>query len=117
MEELLAKEGFAGLIIVLCLHLLFNIGKFVYHFFEKKRTDVERATEHKITKVDLTLQQLSDATRELRVQIGLLEAELKEVHKFKADSKKLFSAVKIMAGKRWPEVRKAMLEDELPHKG
>lgn len=116
MEQLLAKEGVAGLIVILCLHLLLNIGKFIYHFFDKKRADTDRATELKITKVDLTLQQLNDATRELRVQIGILERELKEVAKFKSDSQKLFSAVKIIAGKRWPEVRKAMLEDDLPTK-
>lgn len=116
MDELIAKHGIEGLVIILCVHLVFNVGKFVFHLFDKKRADTEKATDHKITKLDLTLQQFDGAVRELRVQIGLLEKELIEVHKFKSDSQKLFSAVKILAGKRWPEVRKALLEDGLPDK-
>lgn len=115
MEGLLdPKYGIAGLLVVMCLHLIFNVIKFTVSFYRTETKKKDAATDAKLTKLDLTLQQFDGSVREFRVQIGLLDAELKEVAKFKSDSQKLFSAVKIMAGKQWPKIRKAMEEDVLP---
>lgn len=115
MEALIDSEHgvavlLAGITVVLCLHLFLKIGEFLWEIFKKKN---EGSEEH-ISKIDLALTQNTRAVQELRIQVQLLERELIEVHKFKSDSQKLFSAVKIMAGKQWPRVRKAMEEDALP---
>lgn len=111
MESLFeSQHGVAAIVIMLGLHLLAKVGEFLFELFKKK----EDGSEKQISKLDLALTQNTQAVRELRIQVQLLERELMEVHKFKADSQKLFSAIKIMAGKQWPRVRKAMEEDALP---
>lgn len=110
MEGLNLEHGVLGLLIILALQFVLSLFKLLWAVFKGK----EKSTDAQITKIDLTLTQFDNAVRELRVQIGLFERELIEVHKFKADSQKLFSAIKIMAGKDWPKIRKAMEEDALP---
>ncbi len=115
MENLLeSQHGIAAILasiaVLLCLHFLKGVGEFLFELFKKKAED----TGKEITQISLALNQNTQAVRDLRIQIGVLERELVEVHKFKSDSQKLFSAIKIIAGKRWPDVRKAMEEDYIP---
>lgn len=100
----------AGIAIVLVLHLVVNIGKFVIQLLTKKTEN----SDHHITKIDLALAQVNESVKELKFQLIRLEAELTEVRKFKSDSQKLFSAVKILAGKDWANVRKGIEDDALP---
>lgn len=115
MNSLIDSEhGIAALLasiaVVLCLHLVLGIGKLVLTAFKKK---VEKS-DTEITQISLALHQNTEAVRELRIQIGVLERELKDMHKVKVDTQRLFSAVKIMAGKKWVEIRKAIAADNLP---
>lgn len=115
MENLIdTQHGFSVLLVSIIVLLAFQLLARVGEFLWKLSTQRSSSTDSEITKIDLALTQNTQAVRELRIQIGILERELAEVHKFKSDSQKLFSAVKIMAGKRWPEVRKAMEDDALP---
>ncbi len=100
----------ASVVVMLALHLVAKIGEFLFDLLKKK----EHGSERQVAGIELSLTQNTQAVRELRMQVQLLERELIEVHKFKADSQKLFSAIKIIAGAKWPRVRKAMEEDALP---
>jgi hypothetical protein len=100
----------ACLVVVLCLLLLSKLGELVLKFFEKKGDK----DETKITEVSIALQANSEAVRELRVQVGVLLVEITQLRERNRDIDKVFSAVKILAGKKWPSVRKAMEQDVLP---
>lgn len=99
-----------GAIVLLALNIFARVGEFLWNLATHK----SKSTDTEISKIDLALTQNTQAVREVRIQIGMLERELNEVRKLNADIQKLFSALKIMAGKRWPEVRKAMEDDVLP---
>jgi uncharacterized protein YlxW (UPF0749 family) len=100
----------ASIAVVLSLHLVVTLGKFAFDVFKKK----SEKSDQEITEISLALNRNTDAVRQLQVQISVLEQELKEVRKFKLDTQRLFSAVKIMAGKKWPEIRKALEAEALP---
>ncbi len=115
MESLLDSQHgvsyiLTSIAVLLCLHLFKGVGEFLFELFKKKAED----TGKEISEISLALTQNTQAVRELRIQIGILERELSEVHKFKTDTQRVFAAIKFMAGKRWPIVRKAMEEDHIP---
>jgi hypothetical protein len=100
----------ATVVIFLGLHFILNTAKLVISLLKEKS---DGSNQH-LTKLDLTLAQVNDSVRDLRIQLGILERELGEVHKFKSDTQKIFSAIKFMAGEDWPRIRKALEEDGLP---
>lgn len=114
MEELINSKGISALVIILGLHLLVNVAKILLRFFVKEQEKEKVNYDYQITKIDLTLTQVNESVRDLRVQLGMLERELADVGKFKSDSQALFSAIKFMAGEDWPSVRKAIDDDRLP---
>ncbi len=99
----------ASLVVILALNFFAKIGEFVFNMFKKKSEGVDQ----EITKIDISLTQNTQVMRELRIQVQQLERELSDVHKLNADIQKLFSALKYLAGKKWPEVKKVMAEDAL----
>ncbi len=99
-----------GIAVVLCLQLVVRIGQFVFELMKKKNEN----SDSKIVEISTSLQQNTVAVNELRTMIRGLERELSELHRYRMDTQKLFSAVKLMAGKKWPEIRKAMEDDIFP---
>jgi len=99
-----------GLIIILALHLFMSMGKFAFEVFRKK----EETKEKNFTEVSLALNQNTHAVRELRIQLGILEREINEMTELKTSVNRLFSAIKIVAGPKWPEVRKEISDDDIP---
>lgn len=102
-----------AIVLVLCLHLLFGIGKFVFSLFKHKAENSDK----QITQHSLELTQNTQALRELRIQLGVIERELIDMRKHGPDINKVFSAVKFIASKagyEWSEVRKAMEDDSIP---
>ncbi len=100
----------AGIAVVLSLQLVVRVGQFVFELMKKKT----ETSDSKIIEMSTSLQQNTSAVNELRTLIRGLERELAEIHKYRMDTQKLFSAVKLMAGKKWPEIRKAMEDDIFP---
>jgi hypothetical protein len=115
MTELLVSEhGFAvllvGVIILLALNLITRVGEFVFKLIEKKN----HGTDTQIREITMTLTQNTDAVREVRVILSVIQQELGEVKKFKADTDLAFTAIKKLAGKDWPKLRKAIEEERPP---
>lgn len=100
----------AGIAVVLSLQLVVRVGQFVFDLVKRK----SESSDSKIVEMATMLQQNTVAVNELRSLIRGLERELSEIHKYRMDTQKLFSAVKLMAGKKWPEIRKAMEDDIFP---
>lgn len=96
-----------GIMVMLGLNLLTNVGKFLFDMFKKKTEQ----GDSQLIQVQSALQQNTITVNQLKGQIDSLESDLKEIRKYRHDTQKLFYAIKTMAGKRWPEIRKAMEDD------
>ena len=100
----------ASIVIVLCFQFIAKIGEIIWDVFRKKGEMSEKI----ITEMSMALRANTEAVRELRVQLSVIDQELTEMKKFKVDARRLFAAVKVIAGPKWAEVRKAMEEDDIP---
>lgn len=100
----------SSIAVVLALHLFVQLGKFVFELMKSK----SRATDEQLLDLSSALQQNTGAIGQLSTDFRRLERELGEIGKYRMDTQKLFSAVKIVAGDRWPEIRKAMEDDIFP---
>lgn len=115
MDQLLASDKgvtvlLAGLVIVLCFHLLLRLGTLVYEIFRKKTESSERNVENLTTALRLTTEGLS----KIETRMTVLERDLNEVLKFRQDFRRLFAAVKAIAGDRWPDIRKTIVDEDFP---
>lgn len=88
----------AGLVIVLCLHLVVKFLEIGLKIFQKK----SEATDQ--TKIDVI---------RLEHELKNINKNLRELLKLKDDVNNAFTAIKIMAGKKWPEISKRVREDRL----
>lgn len=99
-----------GILTMMCLHLLFQLGKFVWEMWKKK----SEVTDKNIQKLVLAMDTNTKAVQDLAHDIVDVKGELSQIPKFKKDLSRLFTAIKHLAGDEWPEIRKAIMEDELP---
>ncbi len=99
----------AGLIVVLCFHLLIVIGKFLFELARKKNESAERQNQE----LAAALKSCTETMTRLDSRITAIERDLNEVLKFKIDFRKLFAAVKFIAGDKWAEAREAMKDHGL----
>ncbi len=83
---------------MLALHLLLSMGKLAFEVIKKKGEISERALE---------------GLGKIEARMMAVERDLNEILKFRQDFNRLFSAVKELAGERWGDVKKKILEDSL----
>ena len=88
----------AGLIVILCLHLVMKIVSLALDAYKKKSE---------------TTDLLAINVKELSTRLSALERDMNEILKFRHDFRRLFTAVKALSGDKWPEIRKAVLQDDL----
>jgi hypothetical protein len=99
----------ASLLIMFCIHIVISVGKLLFEIFKKK----EEKSDRNLNEVSLALQQNTNAVRELRIQLGILEREISEIQKYKLNVNRLFAAVKIMAGPKWQDIKKEIVDDDI----
>lgn len=101
----------AGLVITGCLQVFLKILEFMWQFVKKKIDTNEDITKELIT----ALNGCTSALAKLDEKVASLEAVLLEIPKFKLDLKRMFTAIKMMAGEDWAKIKKEIMDDELPH--
>lgn len=101
--EGLNAHGIEGLILVLGLHLIVKVGEFAYKLFQKKSAAMEKNVEA-----------MSRTLKGLEVRQMAVERDLNTILKFRNDFNKLFSALKFLAGDKWPEIHEKLKHDHLP---
>lgn len=115
MEGLLDSPHSVGAIcVLLSLHLLVKIGEFAFSLLKKKNETTEKQINEisqRVNEISLALTQNTQAARDLRIQIGILEREITDLAKLKMDTNKLFSVVKILAAAKWPKISKMVATD------
>jgi hypothetical protein len=88
----------AGVIIVLCLHLVVKIAEVVWEVFKKKGELVDAVEKNQAR---------------IEQRLITIERDLNEILKFRKDFQFLYSCIKTSTGKRWPEVKKRAEEEQL----
>lgn len=97
------KYGVAGVCVLLTLFILLEVFKFLWSLREKKDSVSDRE-----------LSKLTAAMKEATASIKHLELSMGELQKLKIDIRRFYTAVKAIAGPKWPEIRDEILaEDEI----
>lgn len=106
------KNGLPGLLISICvilsLQLVFKVGEFLWKLREKK----DSASEAAIRELTEVVKHNILATEHLEQRLNELKNTLSEIPKFKSDMRRLFSAIKIVSGDKWSQIRKEIMEEE-----
>jgi hypothetical protein len=100
----------SAIAVMMSLRLLASVGKFMFNLLRKKEDEDDK----KLGELSSGVEKLDRAVADLNKEIGGLRQELIEVRKYKADTQKLFTAVKIIAGPQWARIRRAIKDEELP---
>lgn len=113
MEKLMEAAGgnlsgiLAAIAVTLCLHLLAKIGEFLWKLREKR----DSLTESGIEKLSSAVQLNTNASEKLEHRIKALEHTFTDLGKAKLDMRRLYAAVKQLAGDKWPEIRRHIMEE------
>lgn len=99
----------ASLVIILSLHFLVKVGEFLWKLFEKKN----ELSEKSVQKLTSALHVNTSAIEKLETRILHAEKGLADMPKFKSDLRKLFAAVKFIAGDEWIKIRQEVMSDEI----
>ncbi len=98
----------ASIAVILALNLFAKIGEFLWGFVKKKA----EISEQSIEKLTAALQVNTQAVQNLDHLIAEGEQTISEIPKFKQGLRRLFVAVKHIAGDEWTDVRKIIMDDE-----
>lgn len=88
METLFETKSIPAILVFIAVFVCFNFVKGAFEFYLDLQRKKDQASEASI----------KDLTHELK--------------KFKVDLRRLYIAAKIMAGERWTQIRKEIMEDE-----
>lgn len=99
----------AGIILVLCFNLLMHIGRIMFDFMSKKN----QVSENNVQKLTDTIEATQKTLSDFQNRLTSIERDMNEVLKFRVDFRRLFAALKFIAGDRWPEAKKAMKDYDM----
>lgn len=98
-----------GIVLMMSLNFLLNLGKVAWDFIRKKNEVSESNVKDLIKSMDSNTR----AVEKLEHKMVGVERNLSELPKLKEDLRRLFSAIKVVAGEDWPDIRKEIMEDGL----
>lgn len=108
MEKLFSLEyGIAGACVLLTLMIFLKVGEFLWHLKEVRENISEQTTKELIAAV----QQNTVATQLLEHRLLVMEEAISEVPKLKTDLRRFYSAIKEIAGDKWPAIRDEIVKD------
>lgn len=105
------EHGMSGLLasiaVILALHLVVRVGKFLWDMKVEKEKLSERTVKDLVSTVEDNTKTVEQLSHELRK----VEAALADIPKIKLDLRRLYSAIKIVAGDDWPAIRAEITQD------
>jgi hypothetical protein len=98
------ENGIAGLllsiVLLIFLYIILRISEFFWNQYHQKTTKTEEA-----------IIMLTEAVKENTSSINKLDKTIHDFPKMKTDLNHLYSATKMLAGDRWPEIRNEIMSD------
>lgn len=108
MENLLEpKYGIAGILIFLCLHLIWRVIEFWIKIKDKR----EEASEASILDLSKEIKELNKNMMKLELRLDSTDRLLADLPKIKMDLIRFFAALKQVTGENWKEIRKFIMEE------
>lgn len=111
MEALLEAKSIPLLLILIVVFLCATFIKGLVEFLWKVREKKDSASESAINELTEVVKKNTLAMELLDRRLDKLEIVLSEIPKFKLDMRKYYSAIKILAGDKWPSIRKEIEEE------
>lgn len=99
------------MLIIGSLHLITKVGEFVFGIVKSKNDITEKSIENLTNFISGN----TEALHRLEERMRSVETELKGFDSTKLNVRKLFAAVKAVAGADWPLVKQAIIDDEIAH--
>lgn len=101
------QYGIGGICVLLTIMVLLEVGKFLWAIQAKKASLSEQAV------LDLTkaVQANTVATQFLEQRLQHLEISMSELPKLKLDLRRFYTAIKTIAGDKWPNIRDEIMKD------
>ena len=91
----------AGLVIILCLHLVVKIIETIRNDSRQKNKDIEEQLKH-----------LTEAVQQYNNRLSDVEREVATLPKTKVDIRRIFNIFRYQAGDNWAKYRQ-MMDDDL----
>lgn len=109
MEEMFTlKYGVGGICVLLTLSILVRVGEFIVKLNRKKEELSESAVVNLTNALKLNTEAMSDLERRLEK----IEGFAADLPKLKNDVRRFYSALKIIAAEKWPQVRDEIMKDD-----
>lgn len=108
MEDFFSlKYGVAGICVLLTIMTLFRVAEFLWKLREKKEMSSD------IAMVDLTkaVQECTLSIKMLDLRLKAIETANSEFPKLRNDLRRVYTAMKEIAGEKWPRVRDEIMKD------
>lgn len=111
MNAIDKDNGIAGLLtsiaVILSLHLVMRVGSFLWGL----KVEKDRLSEQTVKDLVKSVGENTTAVDDLRLEVKRFEAAVAEIPKLKLDLRRLYAALKIIAGEEWPNIRKEIMQD------
>ncbi len=113
------KHGLSGLLLSIVAIGLFQILIKIWEFVWTVKKEKDKISEEGLKKLTQSMDNNTAAVMKLQGEFEKLENEIKrlegtmaEIPKVKTDLRRLFMAVKSIAGDKWVEIRREMMSDD-----
>lgn len=114
MEKLFSidtQNGITGLLASVCVLMSFQFLLKLGEFIWKLKKEKDQLSEQGVAKLAQSMESNTAAIQHLESQLKSLQSTMAEIPKVKIDMKRLFSAVKALAGDEWPRIRKEIIDE------
>jgi hypothetical protein len=95
--------------VLLALNIVVKCGDILWKIKERK----DAVTEHGIEALSKAVDNNTEASKQLATRLQMVEAQLSGFNKLKLDMRRLYIAVKRIAGDKWGDIRKEIMEEEV----
>jgi Na+/phosphate symporter len=112
MDQLLEAKSIPALLVVMTIFMALHLIKGLAEFMWKLKRDGDSASETSIKNLTEAMSKNTTTMEHLDNRLKGIETLVTSLPKMKADLRRLFSAVKTVAGENWPEIRKEIMYDE-----
>lgn len=104
-------NGLAALLssiaVILALHLVVRVGKFLWDM----KTEKDKLSESTVKTLVKSVEDNTKTVEQLGSEVRKVEAALADIPKMKLDLRRLYAALKIVAGDDWPAIRAEITQD------
>lgn len=105
------KYGVAGICVLLAFKVIVDSAKFVFERHKQEAKQKESASEATTKELIKAVRENTEVTKHLDNRIQHLERSIGDLPKLKLDVRRFYTAVKSVAGDKWPAIHDELMRD------